>query len=261
MTTRNPARTRASGTGVRIEAIAADSYRQAKQRLREAITSFAEQGRFRLPSEEELSAAIGVSRATIRSVLQSLQKEGLIRRLHGHGTFINRHAMGIVANLGEARAFVDLLEQAGYEPTMRTLDQRVVTLDEDLAASLEVAPGDRALRIERVFEASGEPAVHSVDYVPAGLLGEHPEKRDPRRSTFEFVEADAGLPVCYSVAEVRPVQPPREVATALNIKRSHPVLRLRHTHIQANETPVAVTVVHLNDDYLRFSVVRTYLDQ
>lgn len=29
----------------------------------------------------------------------------------------------------------------------------------------------------------------------------------------------------------------------------------------ANELPVAATVVHVNDEYLRFSVIRTYLDQ
>ncbi|GAB2993996.1 GntR family transcriptional regulator [Amycolatopsis acidiphila] len=258
MITRNPA---GAKKPVTIETVTADSYRQAKDRLRDAIARLGEEGRFRLPSEAELSTALGVSRATIRSALQSLQKEGRIRRLHGQGTFINRHAIGIGANLAEASPFIDLLEQAGYRPGVRTLDQRVVALDQELAASLELPVGDRALRIERVFEANGEPAVHSVDYVPANLLGDHPEERDPRRSTFEFVEVGAGLSVCYSVAEVRPVLPPRPVVTALDVKRSHPVLRLRHTHIRANELPVAVTVVHVNDDYLRFSVIRTYLDQ
>jgi GntR family transcriptional regulator len=251
---------KAAGT-LGVETVSADSYRQAKDRLRETVTRFGEEGQYRLPSEAELSAALGVSRATIRSALQSLQKEGRIRRLHGQGTFINRHVLDISANLAEAAAFVDLLAQAGYEPDVRTLDQRVVKLDAELAASLEVDEGAEALRIERVFDASGEPAVHSVDYVPANLLGERPEQHDPRRSTFEFIEVDAGLSVCYSVAEVRPVLPPRPVATALHITRSHPVLRLRHTHIRSNELPVAVTVVHVNDDYVRFSVIRTYLDQ
>ncbi|MFI5614201.1 GntR family transcriptional regulator [Amycolatopsis sp. NPDC051903] len=244
-----------------IESVAADSYRQTKERLRAAISRLAEEGRYRLPSEAELTAALGVSRATLRSVLHSLQKEGRIRRLHGHGTFINRHAIGVTANLADASPFVDLLRQAGYEPGVRTVGQRVIELDDDLAASLEVAPGSRALRIERVFEADGRPAVHSVDHVPAGLLGEHPEDRDPRSSTFEFVEIDTGLPVCYSVAQVRPVLPPPAVAAALDLSPAHPVLRLRHTHVQANELPVAVTIVHVNDDYVRFSVIRTYLDQ
>jgi GntR family transcriptional regulator len=257
----NPVGANGANGPVNIETVTADSYRQAKDRLRDAITRYGEEGRFRLPSEAELSSALGVSRATIRSALQSLQKEGRIRRLHGQGTFINRHAMGIGANLAEASPFIDLLERAGYEAGVRTLSQRLVTLDVGIAGSLELAVGERALRIERVFDANGEPAVHSVDYVPASLLGEHPEERDPRRSTFEFVEIDAGLSVCYSVAQVRPVLPPRAVVTALNVKRAHPVLRLRHTHIRANELPVAVTVVHVNDDYLQFSVIRTYLDQ
>lgn len=244
-----------------VEAVTADSYRQVKQRLREAITRLGKKGSWRLPSEAELTSALGVSRPTVRSALQSLQKEGRIRRLHGHGTFINRHAIGLVANLAEARAFVDLLAEAGYEPTVRTVSQRIVTLGKDIAASLEVADDEQAVRIERVFDADGKPAVHSVDYIPTHLLGEHPEQQNPRQSTFEFVEAHAGLSVCYSVAEVRPVSPPRPVATALGVKTSQPVLRLRHTHVRANELPVAVTIVHVNDEYLRFSVVRTYLDQ
>lgn len=246
---------------VAIETVTADSYRQAKARLRETIGRLGDDGRYRLPSEAELSVALGVSRATIRSALQSLQKEGRIRRLHGQGTFINRHAMGIVGNLAEATPFVDLLEQAGYEARVDTLDQRVVRLDAATSGALEVAAGSEALAIERLFSAGADPAVHSVDYIPTHLLSEHPETHHPRRSTFEFIEADAGLSVCYSVAEVRPVTPSRSVANVLGIARSHPLLRLRHTHVRANEVPVAVTVVHINDDYLRFSVIRTYLDR
>ncbi|WP_326834342.1 GntR family transcriptional regulator [Amycolatopsis rhabdoformis] len=244
-----------------LSAITSDAYRQVKDRLREVITRLGEEGRLRLPSEAELSTALGVSRATLRSALQSLQKEGRIRRLHGHGTFINRHALGLGANLAEAGAFMDLLTEAGHQATVSTADQRVVPLDADMAASLEIPAGEQALRIERVFAASGAPAVHSVDHFPVRLLGDDPRALEATQSTFEFVERHIGPPVCYSVAEVRPVLPPAEVATALKIPATQPLLRLRHTHIQADEQPVAVTVVHVNDEYLRFSVIRTYLDE
>lgn len=246
---------------LRIDAVTTDAYRQVKDRLRDVITRLAAQGRLRLPSEAELSAALGVSRATLRSALQSLQKEGRIRRLHGHGTFINRHALGLGANLAEAGAFVDLLTEAGYEASVDTLGRRVEPLAEDVAAALEVPADEQGLRVERVFLASGEPAVHSVDVFPVGLLGEQPEALDPARSTFEFVARHIGGPVCYSVAEVRPVLPPPEVAEALRVPAAQPLLRLRHTHIQSDERAVAVTVVHVNDEFLRFSVIRTYLDE
>ncbi|MGW4486614.1 GntR family transcriptional regulator [Amycolatopsis sp. NPDC004368] len=244
-----------------LSAITSDAYRQVKDRLREVIKRLGEAGRLRLPSEAELSAALGVSRATLRSALQSLQKEGRIRRLHGHGTFINRHALGLGANLAEAGAFMDLLAEAGHPASVRTADRRVVRLEAETAASLEIPAGEQALRIERVFAAAGAPAVHSVDHFPVRLLGDDPLALEPLQSTFEFVERHIGSPVCYSVAEVRPVLPPPEVAAALNIPVTRPLLRLRHTHIHADERPVAVTIVHVNDEYLRFSVIRTYLDE
>jgi GntR family transcriptional regulator len=247
--------------GWQVDAVTTAAYRQVKDRLRELIGRLGTEGRLRLPSEAELSAALGVSRATLRSALQSLQKEGRIRRLHGHGTFINRHALGLGANLAEAGAFVDLLAEAGYEPSVSTVGRRVEPLVEDVAGSLEIPSGEQGLRIERVFHASGDPAVHSVDLFPVSLLGGDPRGLDPMRSTFEFVERHIGSPVCYSVAEVSPVLPPPEVAGALRIPPSQPLLRLRHTHVQADEQPVAVTVVHINNDYLHFSVIRTYLDE
>lgn len=247
--------------GLSLDAVSADCYRQVKNRLRELISVLVEEGTLRLPSEEALSAALGVSRATLRSALHSLQKEGSIRRLRGSGTFINKHALGLRANLAEAGAFVDLLARAGHEPSMRIVDQRSTPLDEDVAVALEVPVEESGLRIERVFDASGEPAVHSVDMFPLRLLGDDPSRLDPGRSTFEFVKAHIGAPVCYSVAEARPVLPSPKIAEALRVEADRPLLRLRHTHIRADERPVAVTVVHVNDEYLRFSVIRTYLDE
>jgi GntR family transcriptional regulator len=246
---------------LQLEAVSTDCYRQVRDQLREMVVRLGAKGILRLPSEAELSAALGVSRATLRSALQALQQEGRIRRLHGRGTFINRYALGVGANLAEAGAFVDLLGRAGYEASVRIADQCVVELGEDDATALELDAGAPALQIERVFDAGGEPAVHSVDLVPATLLGEDPEQLDARRSTFEFVETHLGPPVCYSVAEVRPVLPSPAMAQALHIPATQPLLRLRHTHIRADEQPVAVTVAHINDEYLRFSVIRTYLDE
>jgi len=63
------------------------------QLLRSALLDSLQAGRFkvgdRLPSEPELISKYGVSRATVREALISLEQEGWVRRLQGKGTFVN----------------------------------------------------------------------------------------------------------------------------------------------------------------------------
>ena len=59
--------------GIPVERVTADSYRQVKARLRELIDRLGAEGTLRLPAEERLAVSLGVSRATVRSALQSLQ--------------------------------------------------------------------------------------------------------------------------------------------------------------------------------------------
>ena len=96
-------------------------YRNVKDRLAELVVALAAEGHRRLPPEDRLSAQLAVSRPTIRSALQSLENEGKIQRRHGRGTFINSHSLGIKANLADDRSFVEILEDLGFEGSIRTL--------------------------------------------------------------------------------------------------------------------------------------------
>lgn len=242
------------------EPVSADAYRQVKVRLEEIIKSLADDGVLRLPSEDQLRDTLGVSRPTIRSALLSLQKEGKVRRVHGSGTFINLHSLRLDANLAEDRRFVDLLARLGYEASVRTLSLVRAELPGDVTASLGLAAGAAGCAVERLFEASGEPAVLSVDYVPLCLLKGEPEDLDPGSSTFELVARHTDHEIRYSVAELRPVLPDEVTARTLAVDERRPLLLLRHVHIDQHECPVAVTTAFVDDAYLRFSVVRTYVD-
>lgn len=63
---------------------------QVRAELEEYIHSLDLDVANKLPREEELCRILGISRVTLRSVLDDLAAEGIIIRVHGRGTFVNR---------------------------------------------------------------------------------------------------------------------------------------------------------------------------
>jgi GntR family transcriptional regulator len=237
-----------------------DSYHHAKFELDRIIGELAARQQGRLPSEAELADRLEVSRATVRSALLSLQKEGKIQRLHGRGTFINRHAFAVAANLGLDRPFLTLLEELGHEVAVHHRGSRTEALEPEVLDALDLAEPGNACLIERLFTASGRPAVLTIDVIPSGYLLGGAESVDGAASIFDFVGRNTGRQVRYSVADIIPVVATRQTAEALQVRPGTPLVLLRHVHIDQDDRPIAFTRAFINDEILRFSVVRTYTD-
>jgi len=237
-----------------------DTYSRAKGQLELLIGRLAAEDQLRLPSEDELAEQLEVSRATVRSALLALQKEGKIQRAHGRGTFINRHALMLQANISQDRPFAALLNELGHNVVVCNVDMRIEQLERDLLEPLELTEIEDACLIERIFMASGKPAVLSIDVVPVSYLLDGTENLEGYESVFEFVRRTTGRQVSYSVADIVPVVATARIASGLQVASGVPLILLRHTHIDQDDRPVAFTWAYINDQVLRFSVVRTYTD-
>jgi DNA-binding LacI/PurR family transcriptional regulator len=72
-------------------------YRQLADRLRADIGNGTLAPETRLPTENELCQIHVVSRSTVRGALRELEREGLLRRLRGKGTFVRRSRAAFTA--------------------------------------------------------------------------------------------------------------------------------------------------------------------
>ena len=79
----------------------------------------------RLPSEVELSERLGVSRTVIRDALSDLEREGLIERVRGIGTVINREIVNLTSRLDLKFEYNELTRAAGYTPHSDSISLRV----------------------------------------------------------------------------------------------------------------------------------------
>jgi GntR family transcriptional regulator len=119
-----------------------------------------------LPSEEQLAETLGASRPAIREALIRMEANGLVRRLHGAGTFANPAALDVKLRLDNDADFADRLAAVGYAVTVELLGAEVIPVESEVAVELGVEAGTRALRTLKRWSADGVVAVVALDHVP-----------------------------------------------------------------------------------------------
>src|SRR5262245_14789902 len=100
----------------------------------------------RLPSEAELCKDFEVSRVTIQQALSLLQKDGLIRREQGRGTFY----VGASAPRTETRPselFESVMRRGGFTKVVR---RGVITAPPRIAERLGLSAGAQIVALDRV---------------------------------------------------------------------------------------------------------------
>ncbi|MDZ7616152.1 MAG: GntR family transcriptional regulator [Patescibacteria group bacterium] len=103
--------------------LAHDDAKQAKhQRLKEYLVSEMTAGRLKpgemLPSEHRLVKTLGVARTTVRQAMASLERDGLVRRVQGKGTFVDDHARRRLKRGQDIFALVTPETRTGFYPSL-----------------------------------------------------------------------------------------------------------------------------------------------
>lgn len=132
------------------------------QRIAAAIADEITAGRLRptdrLPSESDLGRQFGVSRATIRTALRTLAREGLVETQPGRGSFVTA---SVSEEPDELMSFTEMGRQRGLTATAKVLVQDVVPATVEEADQFGIAPGSKLFVLERLRLLDGVPV--SID--------------------------------------------------------------------------------------------------
>ncbi len=141
-------------------------YFQLAQHLEGAIASGAIPPGTLFENEIDMAEAMGVSRPTMRRVMEQLSDKGLIVRRRGIGT---RVVQPIVRRPLKLTSLYDDLSSSGQRPTTRVLsfDRRPST--EEVSKHLRITVGTDVLHIVRVRSALESPIAVLTNYLPGSL--------------------------------------------------------------------------------------------
>ena len=126
-----------------------------------------------MPSEDDLAESFSVSRVTIRKAMERLEREGLILRQRGRGTF---PIMQQPAQQGESRLMSNQISLA-QKTKVEVLEYGFVRLPSQFAAVFGVAAGTEVLRIIRMRHDERSPISQTVCYLAADLASLVPKAK------------------------------------------------------------------------------------
>jgi GntR family histidine utilization transcriptional repressor len=109
----------------------------------------------RIPSEHELVGSLKVSRMTVHRALRELAEEGLLTRVAGVGTFVAEPK--VQSGLTQVANLADEVRARGHRYEFRLLAATRESASVDLAAQLDLQPGDSVFHVVCVHLEEGVP--------------------------------------------------------------------------------------------------------
>ncbi|WP_176047309.1 GntR family transcriptional regulator [Burkholderia sp. BCC1644] len=229
---------------------AAPLYVQIKDTLRARILDGTYAPHSRMPSEHELCAIFDVSRITVRQALGDLQKEGLLFKLHGKGTFVSKPKA--FQNVTSLQGFAEAMSSMGYEIVNQLRSFRTVKADRHLATKLNVPEGAPLVEIHRVRLLNREPVSLEQTWVPEAL-GKRLAGADlATRDIFLVLENDCGIPLGHADVSIDAILADDEIVDALRVEESSPVLRIERLTHDTSGAPIDYEYLYFRGDAFQY---------
>lgn len=230
---------------------------QAQQYLLGLIENGTFQPGEQLSSEADLAAQLGISRPTLREALLDLEREGIIVRKHGVGTFVAPgYERQLESGLERLESVLELTARQGLQVTFDELQVQEEPADQELANKLQVAPGAPLISVRRVIIVDGTPVVYMLDVAPVPILSPADVDEGFNGSVLDLLRQKPDVQIAQAVADIVAINADAFLAEKLAVKSRQALLLLEETLFDQEGMAVEFSRNYFVPDFFRFHVVR-----
>jgi len=212
----------------------------------------------RMPSESEFSEELGVSRATVRTVLTKLAVNGLILRRQGDGTYVNARVEKISAHLGNVWDFICLIESNGFSPSIQFISKEIRPATEKEAEMLVIEPGEQLLSLQRLFLADEKPVILTHNTFPVSLLRVPTDEVDGNLHIRDILQTYFGQEIAFVITDIHATLAGEEVSTLLVTSPDKALLALDVSFYSKDSVLLSLGTNYFNDSVLSLSLVQAW---
>ncbi len=213
-----------------------------------------------IPTEKELGRTYHVSSITARQAILNLVQEGLLSRKQGKGTFVQGDVKNIknIMTLSIKGDINDVVPEGLLSQTVNVLDIARVTSSKHVAKVLNIDEGQEIVRILRTRSDNGVRISYIKNYLSTDI-GEKIGKEDLLSYPMIFIlKNKLGLPLSTGVQYIVATIADYEIATALSVSISSPVLYLETIIFAGGEKPVEFVQTFYRSDQFKYTLKFDY---
>jgi GntR family phosphonate transport system transcriptional regulator len=143
------------------------AWKQIADRLSRAIDAGEFDNTGMVPPETQLAEHFGVNRHTVRSAIAALAEDGLLRRVQGRGTLIEKRER-LVYPVGRRTRFSEGLGNQAGETDIKLLMEDERPASSAVAAALALAAASTVIRLDTLSTADGIAVSLAAHYFDSG---------------------------------------------------------------------------------------------
>ncbi len=188
----------------------------------------------RIPSESDLVNKYQVSRITVRKAIEELEKENLLEKRHGYGTFVKEKTVTYDANI--IASLTQRLFKQNRVLTTKTKSFEIIDKDEDHFVK-DLLNCNKLLVLKRTRLLEDEPFALMTNYFDIKTVPDLDKKFD-LESLYSFIEQEYGIILHSSEETIESVAADAFQAEQLEIEVEKPLLSLKRISFDQHNKPI-----------------------
>jgi GntR family transcriptional regulator len=210
----------------------------AYQRIQGSIRKRIDAGHLRpgdsVASERDLAKIHQVSLMTARHALESLEREGLVERRRGIGTFVSAPKI----QFNKLMSYTEQMAGRSLTAGSKVLFASLIDNEPEIAARLSLSQTASLVKLERLRHAADVPFALETCYLSAAQFPDLLSAPLARESLFGILERAYNVQIGYADEEIDAIAANSYAADLLALTRRDPLLRIRQVIYSTKNNPL-----------------------
>ena len=226
-------------------------YYQLKEILKEEI----DVGKFkpgeRIPSENELSTMLGISRNTSQQAIADLVSEGILYRVQGKGTFVaeKKKFPGVM----EAFSFSEELKESNSILSTRVIFAEEILESKETLEYLKLKESTKLFRIQRLRLLNSIPIALQTSYIPQFFCPDLLSFDLSTNSLFDILKEKYDINFSYFTESLACIKADKYESDLLKVKKGSPLFFLTRKTFTKSDEIIEVARSFMPGDRCEFS--------